>query len=249
MLAQRNKHPRDDYVTFTEKGHLYTLWNGKHPTSVTTLLGKCFPSFDAKRIANFIVRGKNYMTGEYAGMTVDQIVEHWSKNGKEASDKGSYLHKEIELYLNGEISWSQNPDFPLFLSFWKHFTEANPNWKVYRTEWIIFDEEGHVAGSIDLTLINEHGQLALVDWKRSKEIYIKSKDGTFGYGELCHLENSNLNKYRLQLNCYRHIIEKNYGFEVVSMFIVALHPNNALTIEVPRMEREIKYIWSLQGCK
>lgn len=49
-------------------------------------------------------------------------------------------------------------------------------------------------------------------------------------------------QYRLQLNCYRYILEKYYGVRVESMYVVCTHPDNgahAFVDRVPNMDAEI----------
>ena len=56
---------------------------------------------------------------------------------------------------------------------WQYFIEfikENPHLKPYRTEWIIFNEDLKLAGSIDMVYENPDGSLKIYDWKRSKEI-------------------------------------------------------------------------------
>ena len=73
-----------------------------------------------------------------------------------------------------------------------------------------------------------------------------------------HLPDAQGVKYHLQLNIYRFIIEKYYGYVVSSMFVVCLHPelqDGPWVNEVPAMPAEISAIMQLrrdhirrQGC-
>ena len=45
----------------------------------------------------------------------------------------------------------------------------------YRTEWMIWDKDHKLAGSIDMIFENEDGTLSIYDWKRSKEIKKQNK--------------------------------------------------------------------------
>ena len=55
-------------------------------------------------------------------------------------------------------------------------------------------------------------------------------------------------KYRLQLNVYRFILEKYYGFVVSSMLVVCLHPDLEVPFvdEVPHMPKETCEIMALR---
>ena len=50
------------------------------------------------------------------------------------------------------------------------FVKDHPQLKPYRTEWMIFDEDLKLAGSIDMVYENPDGTLSIYDWKRSKDI-------------------------------------------------------------------------------
>ena len=58
--------------------------------------------------------------------------------------------------------------------------------------------------------------------------------------------------YRLQLNIYRYIVEKYYGFEVAMMLVVCTHPDQQLRPfidHVPRLDKEIEVVMSLRRDK
>jgi hypothetical protein len=65
-----------------------------------------------------------------------------------------------------------------------------------------------------------------------------------------HLPDAQGVKYHLQLNIYRFIMEKYYGYVVFSMFVVCLHPelqDGPWVDEVPAMPAEICAI--MQVCR
>ena len=64
-----------------------------------------------------------------------------------------------------------------------------------------------------------------------------------------HLDDCAGNHYRLQLNCYKFILEKYYGFFVVDMYVVCTHPDNvdrAFVDHVPVMGREVERLMAFQ---
>ena len=65
---------------------------------------------------------------------------------------------------------------------------------------------------------------------------------------LDHLPDAQGIKYRLQLNVYRFILEKYYGFVVSSMLVVCLHPDLEVPFvdEVPHMPTETCEIMALR---
>ena len=161
-------------------------------------------------------------------MTADQIKEKWAKDGQEASQAGTALHLDIERYLNGQAPLaSEKREFQMFLHLWSEWQKSSPTLRPYRTEWWIYDGEEKIAGSIDCVMRDERdGQLVLVDWKRSKEIKMSNRYEQ-GHGPFAHLDHCNYHHYSLQLNFYRHVLEKWYGHRVKGMMIVLLHPQQS----------------------
>lgn len=222
-----NSHPRDQLINFTEKGHKYTIsGHNKDITSVTTLIHKHFPKFDSDKIINRMMSGRNWKNSKYFGKTKDEIKDEWSNNGKNASKLGTSMHNAIEYYLNNTLV--EEPDtieFHMFKTFWHDFNEANPTLRLYRTEWVIYDEEVSIAGSVDCIMANDNDDLILIDWKRSKEIKMKNNYEK-GFGPFLNMDHCNFSHYSLQLNLYRQILERKYNKNIILMILVVLHPNN-----------------------
>jgi hypothetical protein len=95
----------------------------------------------------------------------------------------------------------------------------------FRTEWLVFDEEHKVAGSIDMVYKKPDGTLAIYDWKRIEEVKTENRFQS-GLGPVAHLPDTNYWHYSLQLNVYRYILQKHYGYTVSELALVVLHPNN-----------------------
>jgi hypothetical protein len=154
------------------------------------------------------------------------------------------MHYAIECYYGGRAPHTPrsgevfpsvdtpDPDWGVrggtpqqFLSF----VAANPTLKPYRTEWMIFDEDVRLAGSIDMVYENEiDGTLMIYDWKRCKEItkFSNFKDAAYAVTEcISHLPDTNFWHYALQLNTYKTILEAKYDKKVSRMCLVVLHPN------------------------
>ena len=134
---------------------------------------------------------------------------------------------------------NKSTEFEYFLRFYKQHNDLEP----YRTEWMIYDKELKLAGSIDMIFKNKNGSLEIYDWKRCKEIK-KTGWNKFAKTECIeHLPDSNYWHYTLQLNTYKYMIEKNYGLKVNGMYLVCLHPNNKnksfMKIKVPTLKKEI----------
>lgn len=247
-LANKNAHPRDSRIRFEEKGHLYTVDGyDTGDTSVTTIVHKFFGAFDAPAMAAKVA-GKDYPEGhKYHGKDAAELIAMWAANGREASELGSNLHQQAELYMDhdgdgGERTVPETPtrEFQHFLNFWEDRVEGKM--VPYRSEMYIFDEELRICGSMDALFKDARleNTYYIVDWKRVKNL------SGYGFGRrardpISHLPDCNLSQYSLQLNVYRTILEKSYGMVIGGMYLVVLHPDNDdyVVQEVSRMEYEI----------
>ena len=221
-LAKKNAHPRDQYITFDEGPHIYTIKGDSDFMSVTTWNHSHFSHFDADKIIDKMMSSWKWNKSKYYGMTKDEIKELWENNGKEASEAGTKMHYNIECFYNRIHVKDTSIEFRYFREFAYDYGKLMP----YRTEWMIYDEELKFAGSIDMLYRNEDGTLEIYDWKRSKGI---KKENRYQSGItecVKHLPDSNFWHYSLQLNTYKAILEKNYGVKVGGMYLVCLHPNN-----------------------
>jgi len=230
-LAKINSHIRDEKIFFQDEGHLYTLTLPNddviHPISVTTIIHKYFPQFDADKIINKMMKSANWVNSKYFGKSKETIKEEWSTSGTDASQLGSLMHKDIENFFNQEPVINPNTtEFKMFNNFWQSFQAKYPDYKPYRTEWIVYDEDIKLSGSIDFILKNDiTGDLMILDWKRSKKIEMENK-WEKGFKPFDKFPNCNYSHYSLQLNIYRHILINKYKQKISFMMLVILHPDN-----------------------
>ena len=77
-----------------------------------------------------------------------QIKDGWTLKGKQASERGTYMHKQIELCLNARDFDDTMPEMEQFFDFRKEWM-LDKKWEPWRTEWSIYDEHLMVAGQID----------------------------------------------------------------------------------------------------
>lgn len=243
-LSKKNLHPRDEQISFREDNHEYTITGmGNKPISVTTLIHKYFPEFDADMVITKMMLSCKWPQSKYFGRTPESIKGEWKQTGDEASKLGTMMHKNIEQYFNGEvIDNSDTKEFSMFMKFWQDFTKTYPTLHPYRTEWLIYDENIKIAGSIDCVLEDDKGNLVIIDWKRSKEIKMENKYEK-GKVPFDQYDNCNFSHYSLQLNFYRHILETKYNKNVFFMMLVILHPNQSSYICHPIPRIDISKIW------
>lgn len=226
---------------FDEISHTYAkdeTGNSEY-ISVTTLIERFFP-FDLKR---YIER-----KAEEENRTEEEVLDEYLLMRDEAAEKGTFLHNQIENYLNKTEFDSDSKEFALFLDFYNK--EIKPrNLLFFDAERMIVSEKYNVAGTIDCLFKKDNkDEYVMLDWKRSKKLIIDGRPRIFGYGyalsELNTLDNSSHNRYCLQQNIYKHIAETEYGMKISSMKLVVLHENYSdyYVVDVPVMKKETNII-------
>ena len=239
MLDDKNSHPRDKRIKFDIENHIYSVDEKKNYISVTQLISNFFPRFDKDYWAN--------KESIKTGITKEEIIQEWEKKGRKARKAGTNMHLQIENYYN-DIEYEKDTEILKFLEFEKKYIKDK--YKPYRTEWQIFDEDSFLAGTVDMVYEKKEGELFIFDWKRSKNI-IKI-DGTIdnknpfenGKKGLSHLSSTDYNKYTLQQNIYKYILEKNYDKKISSMNLLILHPNYLTfhIVQLNEMKDETEYL-------
>lgn len=232
----KNVHPRDSRITFFPDSHVYHIDNIPAP-SASTIIDKFFPEFDMVYWAN--------RKAPELGMSPYEVELMWRKKGDKAAQDGTFLHEEIEkFYLNQE--YKRTKEIGLF----EKFVSDNSTLTPYRTEWRVFDEDYHVAGTIDF--ISKNGDsYEMFDWKRSKkvvnpitgELIIKNQ-WQKGVGQFSDIDDTSYNRYCLQQSLYKYILEKKYRIKVSKMYLVVLYPDydKYYKIEVPYLKEKIEYV-------
>lgn len=292
MIEIFNQHIRDDNISFKEDNHEYTIKGVNiRPISVTTLIHKYFPEFDADAVITKMMSSANWPKSKYFGMTREVIKTKWETDGQQASSMGTIMHKEIEFFVNAEIRRCKQNISPVFMTkpigynfilcmktvnilppeiislivktywdiqeqtiarvtkeidmffnFWTNLGSQYPTLKPFRSEWLVYDEDIKLAGSIDCVLADNAGNIVILDWKRSKEIK-ESNRFQRGKAPFNNYDDCNLNHYRLQLNFYRHMLETKYNKKVLFMMLVILHPNQPSYKCYPVDKIELSHIW------
>lgn len=246
-LATINAHPRDSHISFDEGPHIYTIDGESNYTSVTTWNHSHFPHFDSDKIIDKMMASKKWPNNKYFGKTKEEIKKIWSDNGKKASEAGTKMHYDIECFYNGMVPENDSIEYNYFMNFY----EDNSNLEPFRTEWMVWDSELRLAGSIDMTFIDrKKNEIMIFDWKRCKEIKKTNAFETATTECINYMPNTNFWHYSLQLNTYKALLEKNYGVVVGDMYLVCLHPDNKnksyLLYRVPFLQDNIQELFELR---
>lgn len=248
-LSKLNPHVRDANINFAAGPHIYTI-NGdktKKYMSVTTWNHTHFASFDADAIIQRMMANKaKWALSKYFGQTPAEIKAGWELNRDTAATAGTQMHYAIECFYNGvepdPPALKETPEYAYF----QQFERASAK-KPYRTEWMIYDEEIQLAGSIDMVFENPDGTLTIYDWKRVKELRRAPSFSQYSHS-VCieHLPDTNYWHYALQLNTYQALLERNYGKKVKGLYLVCLHPSQSTfqVVKMPNLQVEIQNLFT-----
>lgn len=246
---------QDDMISFDEENHKYKILNDDSEyTSVSQIVGKFFEPFDAEFWS--LKKCKNNKD------KAEELRDQWIAKGQRASQTGTFLHKQIEDYLNGVFdgnlttrisykgkyhSFDEETDISLEWAMFINFrtqTEFIP----FRTEWRVFDPEYKIAGTLDFVCACEDGSYEVYDWKRSNKIDpLETNIFQSGINGLETLTDTSYIHYCLQQNLYKYILEKNYGIRIKRLNLVVLHPDkdDYQIVSIPDMENEVNIMLNM----
>lgn len=215
--GQKTNHPD---IVFQESTHTYAdarnLTGSADYTSVTTLIEKFFPLFDEEAyIEHFMAE---------SGKTREEVI----RKMLEPSERGTYMHQQIEYFLKGKTHEEDSKEFQLFRKFHEEQI-LKRGLEFYDAEKIVTLPQYGIAGTVDALFRKPDGSFVMVDWKRSKNLIIDGYPKKYGIGHglsiLSHLDNSSYYHYELQQSFYKYILENEYGMKVSSMILCVLHPD------------------------
>jgi ATP-dependent exoDNAse (exonuclease V) beta subunit len=243
-LSRKNPHERDNHITFDEGPHIYTIDGDSSFTSVTTWNHSHFHHFDSDKVIDKMMSSRNWKKNKYYGQSKEEIKSLWEKNGVESSAAGTKMHYDIECFYNNNSVENNSIEYSYFMKFHNNTESLNP----YRTEWMVYDKELKLAGSIDMLYENSDGTLDICDWKRSKKIKKFNQWDSSTTECIEHLPDANYWHYTLQLNTYKYLLEKNYGKTIKNMYLICLHPinDNYIKYTVPCLPQEIDDLMKLR---
>lgn len=244
---------QDELIQFNEAEHIYSVDGIDKLTSVSNVVGSFFKEFDAiywsmRKCCNNPIEAA-------------KLRDEWTSKGQKASQAGTFLHKQIEDFLNGRfdgemeciveyigeyIHMREQVNISKEWNYFLKFKEQTP-FTPFRTEWRVFDADARIAGTIDLVCACDDGTYEIYDWKRSNKINpFEHNRFQSGLNGLEHLTDTTYIHYCLQQNLYRYILQKNYGINIKRMNLVVLHPelNDYEIVSIPIMEKEVNTIIS-----
>jgi ATP-dependent exoDNAse (exonuclease V) beta subunit len=217
-------------LEFDEALHKYTH-DGEVLESVTQALGRLFLPFDEYRMSKRAANRRR--------TSQRTILREWERARDTACDFGTAVHLHAETYIRDGVR--TKPANAIYEQTFKTARSVCDALLVthdfVEAEKMVFSPKYKIAGTLDLILRNkETGKIVLVDWKTNKEL---TKDPTHynkpGLGPFKEILDSKYNKYCLQLNIYRRIMEEENYFdeEIGDMIIIHLRDGTVKTFTVP----------------
>ena len=254
-LETINKHEMDEKITFDESTHTYMVEGIKISKSVTKLTDEYFQQFDADSVITKMKNGKNWPRAQYLKQNGTvwsdlEIKASWDNNSNNARNRGTFMHWNIERYINGYKSIDELPEMKYFLNFYEDQI-SKKGIVPFRTEWRIAAPDLDLAGSVDF--VGKLGsEYVIIDWKRSKKLPMTDNSFiTKCKSPIQHIDDCTTSRYFLQFNIYRYLLQTYYNIPISKMILANFDPNSAgyYFIEVPVWNAEVKQILSIDPKK
>jgi ATP-dependent exoDNAse (exonuclease V) beta subunit len=204
-------------VVYNHELHKYTV-NNLNYKSVTTITKQYVPKFDSNMWSRIIARNTK--------KTQSQVLEAWEKKAKDGTNRGSGFHRFVEDYFNGVV---KKPSIPKqcvrnFRLFKKEFLK---DYNIIAVEFVIYDINSEVAGTLDLLLQHKITKLYHVcDWKTNLKYSDDNKYNEYFLAPIKHLSYTSSHLHGLQLTFYRYILEKNTEMQFGDSFVIWINEEN-----------------------
>jgi hypothetical protein len=221
-------------VTYYDEPHKYFL-DGKELISVTTLIGKYVTEFNEGYWAG--VKSKQF------NVPPKDVKHGWKYINRIGTERGSIIHDYAENLFNNKIFPYEydrilkmfgddplNPSYKKVKSHVDKFYQYSQGRLIpIKTELVVFDREYGIGGMVDLLFWNVKAQeFQIWDWKTNKDFEgwnpitkYEVEEGKSNFkGPLAFLKDNDINHYSLQLDTYKHIIEKNTGIKLGKSYLL-----------------------------
>lgn len=251
-------------VCFNDSDHVY--WNqvnGNKYMSVTTLIHRYVQPFDDffwsgfKALERLLpkdiwqIEKKRFLSIKKIDLDIlnqydittdafnheqQAILDEWDKKKKEACERGTKMHEEIEqsFYKQGKNTSCEHFGLGGKFECRKDYTPLDLEYGVY-PEYLVYRDSPdgilHIAGQIDL-LIKQGNDIILADHKSSGKIDLKShfntqtKQSQKMLYPLNNLDDCNYSHYSLQLSTYAWMLQKINPKFVIKDLIINHYDHN-----------------------
>lgn len=239
-------HPSGEYtIAFNEQYHTYTDNLNKKYISGTSFPKSFFPKFDAIAVS---IKCSESINPKYTGRTPADIRAEWKKEGYRGRTEGDNVH----LYAEMSVIDPNKQPAPISArceSLFKQVDHAfaifhSKNFRIIAVEKIVFSPDLGIAGMIDLLLHDiEKNEIIVGDWKQNKKALSTTNTFQNLLKPLEHLQDTEINRYSLQLSLYQYLMEREGYFPDVSGYrrvIFHLTPEAVVPIQLEYFEYEIE---------
>lgn len=217
-------------VTYFDEPHKYYV-NKNELISVTTIIHKYQNDFDEEYWSA-------YKANQF-GLEQYEIKRAWQFINNKGTMKGSIIHDYTEnLFLNKKFEYPKkqildrfgfDPIINEYNITKKHvdnfYNDVRGKLIPIKTEYVVFDRESMIAGMLDMLFWNVKMQeFQIWDWKTNKDFSYETSRMLID--DLYLLNENDLNIYSLQLQLYKHIIEKYIPIKLGKSYLVWFSHNN-----------------------
>lgn len=251
-------------VTFDESAHRYTSHKGEVYTSVTTLIKKFTPPFDADYWSAYkALKAVLSKTGEWdsykrkAGgwenvvvfaRSVDKdfkyrkevveekkrLLSEWESTKEIALVKGTEYHKMKEKRVKENVVYGPDMREVSVLSGIDLLSAQDFEADGLYPELILYNDDWNIAGQADWVMKNGK-TVHIKDYKTSKEITKTAFQDQCLLPPVSHVPNCNYYTYSLQLSLYALMLEE-HGYKIGNLAIEHVDKETFETIEMYPIE-------------
>ncbi len=231
-----------NYVCFKENG--YTLKPDEINLSYKLLEQNGIPIGEYLHL-------KNITPDYFQLITPEQIEQRWKDKSNVSANLGTNVHSFIEFYYNNKIYLSNNIIDTIRYEncknqFLKFYNNSKDILIPVKSEIVIGDLDVNIAGMIDMLFYNnKYNEYQIWDWKSNEELKLNN-NFTKLKSIFNKLDDCDINKYNLQLNIYKKIIEKNTNLKIGNCYIVHLNgmDNEYRLYNILDLQKEISIIFN-----
>ncbi|MBF0474550.1 MAG: PD-(D/E)XK nuclease family protein [Deltaproteobacteria bacterium] len=217
-------HPSGQYVSFDPGPHIYRMGAGSPMMSCTTFIKTFFPAFDRE--------GVSARYAEKYDLDQATVLANWDAKGTAAATLGTKVHRYAECLMTGQTPLPRPADdieAGYFESAALGVVHLLKKYEFIKSEMMIASPGLGLAGTIDL-IMKQKKTFLILDWKTNAKIN-KSNQYQKGLPPIGHIDDCNYNHYRLQLNLYQYLLEKEKYFVDATGFrtgLIHLSPDGAM---------------------
>lgn len=227
-----------ELIKFDPEYHTYHL-AGRRLANVSSLISRLKKPFDAEYWAA--------KKAQERGVTADVIRREWDESKRASLEKGTRLHKHIELALKGEKQADPflklNGRIPEMDAFDQMWADLEPMVHVRAAEWVIGDAELGIAGTADAVLFNRGlSTFHVWDWKTGKKFETGNRFQRL-LPPFDDLDECELTTYSLQASLYRLILERNTDLVMSDGYVVYFSPEGRYMVHRALDLRERLLAW------